>query len=544
MRPRRRHLAVLGAVLAAAVPATAHGSITTFAGTTGGMAGDGGPASLARLSAPQGVATAPDGGVLIADAGNHRIRRVAPDGIIGTIAGGVQGLGGDGGPAVAADLDSPAGVALLHDGSILIADTGNHRIRRISPAGTITTVAGTTRGLSGDGGPAVAARLDSPWAIAPTADGGYLVADAGNGRVRRIDASGVITTVAGTVPGMDGDGGPATAARLSDPRGLTVTADGGFLIADRGNGRVRRVGPDGVITTVAGAGLGFAGDGGTGASALLAGPASVLPLEHGGLLIADTGSERVRRVTPLGAVVTAAGSTRGLSGDGGPAAGGRFSDPGAMAWGPGGGLLVGDTGNDRVRLLTDLAPLPDPEPLRTVAVAPIRGAVSVRPRGRVAAIALQEPDVAPNLSAVDARAGAVRLRVRPLDATSDAVADISGGRFTLVQPAGEGHVADVRLQGPVRCAAPVRARGASAHATRRRAVTRRVRIKVRGRYRTSGRYATAVANGTAWTMTDRCDRTVIRVTQGTVTIRDLRRHRAVKVRAGRTYVALARPARR
>lgn len=544
-RRARTAAAIAAAAAAVALPAGAHGAVMTFAGTGAGLAGDGGPATQARFTTPGALAVAHDGAVLVADTGNHRIRRVGPDGIVRTIAGTGEGFHGDGGPATEADLSAPEGVAVMPDGAILVADTGNHRVRRIAPDGTITTVAGSGAvGAGGDGGPATAAELSAPVAVTAAPGGGFLIADAGTGRVRRVDAGGMISTFAGTTPGWGGDGGPATAAQLNDPRGLTVLADGAVLIADRGNGRIRRVAPDGTITTVAGGGLQYAGDGGPASSTLLYGPSAALPLPNGGLLIADTASERIRRITPLGAVVTAAGGGRGLAGDGGPTAGARFRDPTALAWSAGGQLLVGDTGNHRVRLVTDLAPLPDPEPLRTSRVTPVRGSVAVRPRGRAALIPLREPDIAPNLSAVDARAGTIRLNVRKLDAAADAVADVSGGRFTLVQPAGEPHLADLRLTGTVRCATPARrANGKGAHQARRKAVTRRIKIKARGRFRTTGRYASAVANGTAWTITDRCDRTIIRVTQGSVTVRDQRRNRTVRVRAGRTYVALAKPAR-
>jgi hypothetical protein len=443
---------------------------------------------------------------------------------------------------VDAEISAPRDVAVLADGSILLTDTDTHRIRRIAPGGVITTVVGglPVAGLAGDGGPASAARLDTPSALAPTADGGFLIADTGNHRIRRVGPDGVITTAAGTSGGFGGDGGPATGAQLNGPASVTALADGGFLIGDTGNGRVRRVGPDGIITTVAGAGVGFAGDGGPVSGTALASPGDVLPLGNGGLLIADSGSDRLRRVTPLGAVVTVAGGRRGLAGDGGPTAGALFDTPTTLTRAPDGAILIGDTGNSRVRAITDLGALPDPEPLRTIGVEPLAGSVSVRPRGRPAQIALREKDLAPNLSVVEASGGTIRLSVRPLDAASDAVADVGGSRFTLVQPAGDTSIADLRLTAPLRCAKP-RAGAQSQNQARRRPVQRRIRIKVRGRYKTTGRYATAVANGTAWTITDRCDRTIIRVTEGTVTARDLRRNRAIKIRTGRTYVALARP---
>lgn len=453
------------------------------------------------------------------------------DGIIGTLAGTSPGFAGDGGAATQARLDSPGDVATAPDGGLLIADTANHRIRRVAPDGIITTVAGTGPGLSGDGGPATSAQLSSPRIVVALADGSYLIADSGNGRLRRVDQNGIITTLA---------------AGLTGPRGVTPTADGGLLIADTGGGRILRRAPDGTMTQIAGLGLGFAADGASLRSTGLSAPTDVVPLGNGGLLIADAGTDRLRRVTPLGAVFTVAGGRRGVGGDGGPASLASLDSPAALTVAADGAVLVADSGNGRIRRMAGTGALPAPDPLRTVGVAPVMGTVTVRPRTAAVQMPLVEPDLTPNVSVVDARRGAVRVSVRPPDRPSDAVADVSGGRFRLVQPVADTAVADLRLQGPVRCAARPAPARAGEHAKRRaarRAVTRRIRIKVRGRYRTSGRYATAVANGTAWTMTDRCDRTVIRVTQGTVTVRDQRRNRAVKVRAGRTYVALARPAR-
>jgi hypothetical protein len=226
------------------------GTITTFAGgALNGFSGDGGPATSARLNLPMGVAAQPDGGVLIADSNNHRIRRVSPDGTITTVAGnGTEGFSGDGGPATAAELDLPVAVAVTRDGGFLIADYLNNRIRRVSPDGTITTVAGTGGwGFSGDGGPATWAQLNSVADAVETPDGGLLTSDTGNNRVRRVSPDGTITTVAGIggFPGsFSGDGGLATLAGLNAPGGVAVTASGGFLIADTNNNRVRFVDAD------------------------------------------------------------------------------------------------------------------------------------------------------------------------------------------------------------------------------------------------------------------------------------------------------------
>src|SRR5207244_954980 len=181
------------------------------------------PATSARLNSPNGVAATADGGYLIADTSNQVIRRVSPAGTITTVAGTLTMTGstGDGGPATAAKLNFPEGVAATADGGFLIADLGNQVIRRVSPAGTITTVAGTltVSGSTGDGGPATAAKLNLPEGVAATADGGFLIADANNHAIRRVSPAGTITRGGGTltVAGPTGDGGPAPAAKPTVP---------------------------------------------------------------------------------------------------------------------------------------------------------------------------------------------------------------------------------------------------------------------------------------------------------------------------------------
>jgi hypothetical protein len=298
-------VAILVSLAVASPPkaGAATGTISTIAGSDpfGDFSGDGGPATVAALNNPAGVAVMPDGGYLIADAGNDRVRRVFPDGTIRTVAGtGMYGFSGDGGPATAANLQAPLGVAALPDGGFLIADAAAARVRRVSPTGTISTVAGTgTPGFSGDGGPATAAQLTNPNAVAVTADGGFLIADSGNRRIRRVSPSGIISTVAGTgVQGSSGDGGAATAAQLNAPEGLATTPDGGFLIADWFANRVRWVSPTGVITTVAGTGtptLFLNGDGGPATAANISMPYAVAVTPAGGFVFTD-GSYAVRLV--------------------------------------------------------------------------------------------------------------------------------------------------------------------------------------------------------------------------------------------------------
>ncbi|MDG4555808.1 MAG: hypothetical protein P9F19_00210 [Candidatus Contendobacter sp.] len=352
--------------------------VTAFAGTgAAGFAGDGGPATQAQLNVPTAVAVAPDGGVLIADAGNHRIRRVDPGGRIATVAGtGEDGFAGDGGPATQAQLHSPTAVAVAPDGGILIADTGNRVIRRIGPDGRITTVAGfywdggagiapaqrasggattTALGLDGDGGPATQARLSSPRSVAAARDGSVLIADPEAQVIRRVSPDGMITTFAGTgEAGFAGDGGPATQAQLNYPTAVIVAPDGGVWIADAGNHRIRRVGADGRIATMAGTGVagGFGeGDGGSATEAPLANPHHLALTRDGALLIAEGGDARIRRVGSDGIITTWAGSVLGIGDpdEGGLAARAVFSLLGGLAVAPDGGVLVAEAGTDRVR---------------------------------------------------------------------------------------------------------------------------------------------------------------------------------------------------
>jgi hypothetical protein len=224
------------------------GVITRVAGTVGtaGSAGDDGPATDAQLNDPFGVAVTSDGGFLIGDLVNNVVRKVSADGVITRVAGttGTSGSAGDGGPATDAQLNGPIGVAVTADGGFLIADQNNAVVRKVSADGVITRVAGTTgtSGSAGDDGPATDAQLDTPTGVAVTADGGFLIADFFNSRVRKVSAGGVITRVAGTgTVGSFGDDGPATTAQLHNSAGVAATPDGGFLIADTLNQVVRKV---------------------------------------------------------------------------------------------------------------------------------------------------------------------------------------------------------------------------------------------------------------------------------------------------------------
>jgi NHL repeat-containing protein len=386
--------------------------IYTVAGNgTYGFSGDGGPATAAELASPDQTAVDGAGNLVIADSANDRIRVVAAAsgtfygvamtaGDIYTVAGtGTTGFTGEGGPATAAELDSPRGVTVDGAGNLVIADRGNNRVRVVAAAsgtfygaamtaGHIYTVAGTgTFGFSGDGGPATAARLASPDQTAVDGAGNLVIADGANGRVRVVAAgsgtfygaamtAGDIYTVAGTGAGaFSGDGGPATAAELNSPRRVTVDGAGNLVIADRGNDRVRVVAAAsgtfygvpmtaGNVYTVAGTGtFGFSGDGGPATAARLASPGQAAVDGAGNLVIADWGNSRVRVVAAAsgtfygvamtaGDIYTVAGSGQaGYGGDGGQATQAKLDGPQDVAVDGAGNLVIADTGNDRVRVV-------------------------------------------------------------------------------------------------------------------------------------------------------------------------------------------------
>ena len=352
--------------------------IETIAGSgTRGFAGDGGAATGAALAAPGGVAFDAAGNLYVGDQLNDRVRRVARDGTVTTVAGdGRFAYGGDGGPATSASLASPLELAVDAGGALYIADVDNHRVRRVAPDGTITTVAGNgTRGFSGDGGPATQASLAEPTGLALAADGTLYIADFANHRVRKVTLDGTITTVAGTgVAGFSGDGSPATAAQLAEPASLAVDREGNVYIADSVNDRVRRLRVDGRIETVAGTGVfGRAGDGGPATGAQLAAPTGVALDAEGALFVAEQGSDRVRRITIDGTITTAAGSgSRGFSGDGSAAVRAALANARAVGVGPDGAVHVVDADNNRIRRLTP--PLPSSS-LDAIVVASPDGSV-------------------------------------------------------------------------------------------------------------------------------------------------------------------------
>ena len=375
----------------------ANGVISVLAGTgTAGFSGDGGVASSASLNLPYGLAVDLAGNVYVADLGNHRVRRIGPDGIIVTVAGnGQTGSGGDGGPAINAPLMTPRNLAVDAAGNLFIAEFDGHRVRKVTPDGRITTVAGTgIAGFRGDGGPATAAQLSYPAGLAVDRGGALYLADSQNQRIRKILAGGVIATVLGGTPatslltptalaldtagtifvadqsntvrayttggawstvagtgatGFAGDRGPAASASLAAAHDLAVDPYGALYLAD--GVRIRKVSGNGVIQTVAGDGyLHAVGDGAGATSAQLSRPSALSLDAQGNLLIADTGTQRIRKVSATGQITTLAGTgIAAYSGDGALAAGAALNAPMGVVVDVYGSVVVADTGNHRIR---------------------------------------------------------------------------------------------------------------------------------------------------------------------------------------------------
>jgi sugar lactone lactonase YvrE len=347
----------------------ASGTITTIAGNgIGSFSGDGGSPTLAQLSAPMGVAVAPNGVVYVSDTLNNRVRVVnsfsssnglasATSSVINTVAGnGLPGFSGDGGSAISASLNQPAGLAVDSSGNLYIADSNNAVVRKVTQAGVISTVAGTggVEGYSGDGGQATAAKLMAPLGVAVDSSGNLYIADY-YGWIRKVNAqTGVITTIAGNGSiGYSGDGGAATAAQFYNPVAVAVDTAGNIYVADSDNGAVRMI-SNGIITTIAGNGtLSYSGDGGPASAAQFSAISGIAVDAQGNIYVADTNNNAIRLFPLNGVVSTIAGTgVQGYTGDGGPATLAELNGPMAVAVTPTGTVYFADTGNNSVRSLT------------------------------------------------------------------------------------------------------------------------------------------------------------------------------------------------
>lgn len=333
-------------------------AITTVVGTgVAGFSGDGGPAIHALISNPTAVALDRQGNLYIADVYNHRIRKVNSQGTISTVMGtGISDPQTGDHPAIEMNLNSAYGIATDAENSLYVLDRIRSRIFRVEPDGTAKRIVGTgENGFAGDGGPAIDAQLMNPNHLVVDSGGSLYIADSGNRRIRRVSPDGIISTVAGT--GDDGfanDGGPALNAPIAFPSAIAIHKNGSLYIADFLNHRIRRVSPDGVITTIAGTGEPeYNGDGRPALECSIGEPCGVAVDQGGYVYIGDQVNCRIRVVTPEGVMHTVAGTgIQGYSGDGGPARNAQMSNPDIIAFDTEGNLYVPDYANAVVRKLT------------------------------------------------------------------------------------------------------------------------------------------------------------------------------------------------
>jgi Secretion system C-terminal sorting domain len=331
--------------------------ISTIVGTgVTTFAGDGGAATLANINEPSGLAYDSHGNIFVMDQYNYRVRRVTPSGIISTVVGtGSVGYSGDGGQATNATIGRCIGIAIDGHNNLYIADYDHSTIRKIDTTGIINTIAGTvsTAGFAGDGGLAVSAKLNHPTALCFDQNQNLFIADYVNCRIRKIDTNGYIWTVAGSATlGSAGDGGPATLASLHYPFGVSVDIEGNIYISDQNNEKVRLVTPAGIISTFAGTGvIGPAGDGGQATAAQLSNPCAVAFDGSGNVYIADQVNNKVRVVsTATGVIKTFVGTgASGFGGDGGPATAAEINSTSDILMDPFGNLLICDNNNQRIR---------------------------------------------------------------------------------------------------------------------------------------------------------------------------------------------------
>jgi sugar lactone lactonase YvrE len=332
--------------------------ISTIAGSNNyGFSGDGGSADTATLNNPVTTCVDNSGNIYVTDWGNARVRKVNTNGIISTIAGnGIYGYSGDGGPATLASLGGPSGISIDNSGNTYVTDIGNNRIRKITSSGIISTIAGNgTYGYSGDGGMATNASFRDPTGITIDHNGNIFIADVFNNAIRKISATGIISTIAGNgTPGFSGDGDQATLAQLYYPTSIVTDDSGNVFIADEDNNRIRKVNSNGFISTIAGNGINASnGDGGNATAASINFPGAVTTDNNNNIYIADSYGNKIRLINSSGIISTIAGNgIAAYTGDNIVATMAALYNPIGLSIDTTGNLYIGDSFNSRIRKLT------------------------------------------------------------------------------------------------------------------------------------------------------------------------------------------------
>ncbi len=328
---------------------TAAGVVTTLAGRLNYPGAVDGQGTAASFSSPNGIATDSSGNVFVADSGNNVIRKISPTGVVSTIAGTALNSGYFDGTGPAASFNYPYGITVDSNGNVYVADTGNHLIRKISPTGIVTTLAGTVLTCGANDGTGTAAKFCNPQGLAVDTNGDLFVGDTTNGTIRKISSAGAVTTLAGTATIIGSADGTGSAASFNFPMGISVDTTGNLYVADSFNNSIRKVTSLGGVTTLAGV---SPGANGTGPAASFSYPSGVAVDTSGNVYVADSYNHTIRKITSAGVVTTIAG-TAGISGSAnGTGAAASFFQPTGIAVDSSGSLYVSDANNSIIRKIT------------------------------------------------------------------------------------------------------------------------------------------------------------------------------------------------
>jgi len=326
--------------------------LSLLAGSAGGSGNTDGTGAAASFTSPYSVATDSSGNVYVADTNNHTIRKITPAGVVTTVAGSAGVRGSADGTGAAASFNTPSSVATDSSGNVYVADTFNHTIRKITPAGVVTTLAGSAGVFGSADGTGAAASFNFPRGVATDSSGNVYVADTFNSTIRKITPAGVVTTLAGSA-GVGGSAdGTGAAARFNLPRGVATDSSGNVYVADSSNSTIRKITPAGVVTTLAGSAGVFGSADGTGAAASFTSPYGVATDSSGNVYVADTDNSTIRKITPAGVVTTVAGSAGVFGSADGTGAAARFNNPIGVATDSSGNVYVADTNNHTIRKIT------------------------------------------------------------------------------------------------------------------------------------------------------------------------------------------------